>query len=79
MTRLMHELDTLHASYVDAINNAIAGDDVALATEMAAEYDRDALLLVADHEGRRDTSELPTHRDTPLRRVAARLATLRAA
>ena len=81
MTRLIDELDTLHASYVDAINHAIAADDVALAAEMAAEYDRDALLLAADHEGHPDPviGIRRDGRDSPLRRVAARLATLRAA
>ncbi|MFA6576421.1 MAG: hypothetical protein WCS84_13450 [Nocardioides sp.] len=89
MTRLIEELNTLHASYVDAINTAIAGDDVALAAELAAEYDRDALLLVADREGRRDLlplfgldrdgGRLPADRDTPLHRLVARVAALRAA
>jgi hypothetical protein len=89
MTRLIEELNTLHASCVHAINTAIAGDDVALAAELAAEYDRDALLLVADHEGRhdllplfgldRDGGRLPAERDTPLRRLVARVAALRAA
>ena len=88
MTRLTEELNTLHASYVDAINTAIESDDVALAAEMAAEYDQDALLLVADHEGHddllpseidRDDDRPSTDRDTPLRRLAAHVAALRAA
>lgn len=79
MTRLIEELNTLHASYVDAINTAIADDDDALATELAAGYDRDALLLVADREGRRDLLPLSVERVTPLRRLVARVAALRAA
>jgi len=75
MTRLIEELNTLHASYVDAINSAIESDDVELAAEMAAEYDRDALLLVADRDGRR----LPADPGSPLRRLAAHVAALRAA
>lgn len=89
MTRLIDELNALHASYVDAVNTAVAGDDLELAAEMAAEYDRDALLLMAEHEGRhdllplfgldRDGGRLPAERDTPLRRLVARVAALRAA
>ena len=75
MTRLIEELNTLHASYVDAINHAIESDDVELAAEMAAEYERDTLLLVADRDGRR----LPTGSGSPLRRLAAHVAALRAA
>jgi hypothetical protein len=84
MTRLIEELNTLHASYVDAINTAVADDNVALAAELAADYDHDALLLVADHEGRqdllplfgldRDGDRLSVERDTPLRRLVARLS-----
>ena len=89
MTRLIEELNTLHESYVDAINNAITEGDVALATELAADYDRDALLLVADREGRqdllplfgldRDGGRLHPERDTPLRRLVARHSARRAA
>lgn len=81
MTRLIEDLDTLHASYVDAINHAIADGDVALAAEMAAEYDRDTeLLTAADHEGGPELAPvLAIDRANPLRRVAARLAALRAA
>lgn len=89
MTRLIEELNTLHASYVDAINTAIEDNDVALAAELATDYDRDALLLLADREGRhdllplfgldRDGGRLSVERDTPLRRLVARVAALRAA
>jgi hypothetical protein len=89
MTRLIEELDTLHASYVDAINNAIADGEVALTAELAADYDHDALLMVADHEGRqdllplfgldRDGDRLPAVRRTPLRRLVARVSALHAA
>jgi hypothetical protein len=89
MTRLIEELDTLHASYVDAINNAIADGEVALTAELAADYDHDALLMVADHEGRqdllplfgldRDGDRLRAVRSTPLRRLVARVSALHAA
>ena len=89
MTRLIDELDALHAHYVEAVNTAVAHDDHALAAELTAAYDRDALLLMAEHEGRqdllplfgldRDGGELTVERDTPLRRLVARVAALRAA
>lgn len=89
MTRLIDELNTLHASYVDAINTAVTADDVDLAAELAAAYDRDALLLMAEREGRqdllplfgldRDGGPLAVERDTPLRRLVARVAARRAA
>ena len=75
MNRLHEELDTLHEWYVEAINNAIANDDLALATEMAAEHERDVLLLVADRDG----SRRPAGGGNPLRQLAAHVAALRAA
>ena len=89
MTRLIDELDALHAYYVDAINTAVSDDDPALAAELAADYDRDALLLMAEREGRQDLlplfglnpdgGRLTVERDTPLRRLVARVAALRVA
>ena len=89
MTRLIDDLNALHTHYVDAINTAVAGDDTELAAELAADYDRDALLLMAEREGRqdllplfgldRDGGRLVVERDTPLRRLVARVTALRAA
>jgi len=89
MTRLIDELDALHAYYVDAINTAVSTNDPELAAELAADYDRDALLLMAEHEGRQDLLPLfgltpdggrvTVERDTPLRRLVSRVAALRAA
>ena len=88
MTRLIDELNALHASYVDAINAAVAHDDLA-AADLAAEYDRDAILLMAEREGRQDLlplfgldaagNRLAVERDTPLRRLVKRVTALRAA
>jgi hypothetical protein len=79
----------LHASYVDAINTAVAQDDLATAADLAAEYDRDAILLMAEREGREDLlplfgldaagNHLAVERDTPLRRLVKRVTALRAA
>ncbi len=89
MTRLIDELNALHASYVDAINAAVAHDDVTTAADLAADYDRDAILLMAEREGRQDLLPLfgldtdggrvSVHRDTPLRRLVQRVGALRAA
>ena len=79
--RLIDELNDLHASYVDAINSAVARDDVAAAERLATEYDDAAVTLVAEREGK--THLLPLQRgpviDTPLRRLVARLRLPRAA
>ncbi len=80
--RLIDELDALHASYVEAVNAAVAQDDLALAEELAARYDREAILLMAEREGRQDLLPLfgfIAPRDTPLRRLARRLSTAQAA
>lgn len=89
MTRLIDELNTLHASYVDAINAAVAHGDLPTAADLAAEYDRDAILLMAEREGRQDLlplfgldaagNRLTVERDTPLRRLVKRVTALRAA
>jgi hypothetical protein len=89
MTRLIDELNALHASYVDAINTAVANDDLGTAADLAADYDRDAILLMAEREGRQDLlpllgldaagNRLAVERDTPLRRLVKRVTTLRAA
>ncbi|GAB3780983.1 hypothetical protein [Nocardioides ungokensis] len=81
MSRLIDDLNTLHASYVDAINAAVTENDPARAEELAAAYDTDAIAMIAEREGR--THQLPIRRpatpDTPLRRLVARVTALRAA
>jgi hypothetical protein len=80
-TTLVHELDDLHASYVEAINLAVAADDYARAEELAASYDAEAIQLIAEREGL--THLLPLQRrrtpDTRLRRLVRRLTSSRAA
>ena len=79
--RLIDELNALHASYVDAINTAVAHDDLVAAERLAAEYDDAAITLVAERAGK--THLLPLQRgpvvDSPLRRLVARLRLPRAA
>lgn len=88
-TRLIDELNALHTTYVQAINVAVEAGDLGLAAELAAEYDRDAILLMAEREGRqdllahfgldRDGGQVTVERDTPLRRLVRNLGALRAA
>jgi hypothetical protein len=86
-TRLTDELNTLYAAYVESINDAVAADDLALAAELAESYDRDAIMLMAEREGRQDLlarfgltqdgGRLSEQRDTPLRRLVKSVTALR--
>ena len=88
-TRLIDELNALYANYIESINDAVAADDLALAAELADSYDRDAILLMAEREGREDLlshfgltpdgGRLRVQRDTPLRRLVKSLTALRSA
>lgn len=74
--RLIEELDSLYDSYVSAVNAAVESDDLALAEELAHRYDREAVELMAEREGRQDLLPLfgsAQPRDTRLRRLARRL------
>ncbi len=78
--RLIDELNELYATYVHAINTAVTAGDLDRAEQLAAEYDDDAVRLVAEWEGK--THLLPLVRpvpETPLRRLVARLRVPRAA
>jgi hypothetical protein len=78
---LVDELTTMHASYVAAINAAVAHDNYASAEQLARDYDDEAIQLIAAREGK--THLLPITRghvvDTPLRTLVARLRATRAA
>jgi hypothetical protein len=81
MGRLIDDLNALHDGYAEAVNLAIAADDPARAEQLAAEYDDEAIRLIAVREGK--THLLPLQRpattDSGLRALLRRLATLRAA
>jgi hypothetical protein len=49
---LSQDLDVLHASYVDAINTAIASGQDDQVAELAASYDAEATEMVARREGK---------------------------
>lgn len=73
MTRtLVQELDAMHDQYVDAVNQAVADNDLARVERLAADYDRDATQLVAEREGRTDL--LPLARERQRRMALRRLA-----
>ena len=88
-TRLIDELDALHSSYVGALNTAVDAGRHTLVDELAADYERDAILLMAEREGRqdllghfgmdRDGNRLAAVRATPLRRLANTFSAKRAA
>ena len=88
-TRLIDELNALYANYIESINDAVAADDLTLAAELADSYDQDAILLMAEREGREDLlshfgltpdgGRLRVQRDTPLRRLVSSLTALRSA
>jgi hypothetical protein len=60
MARLIDDLNALHDRYVEAVNSAVAADDLPRAHRLAAEYDEEAIELIAVHEGR--TDQLPIRR-----------------
>ena len=81
MGRLIDDLDALHDRFAEAVNVAVASDDLARADQLAAEYDEEAILMIAVHEGR--THQLPIRRphgtDSRLRALLRRLSAHRAA
>jgi hypothetical protein len=81
MTRLVHEIDALHARYVEAINVAVAADDLPRADQLAAEYDAEAIALIAEREGLTHLLPLrpPGQPDSRLRAMLRHLTHHRAA
>jgi hypothetical protein len=81
MSRLIDDLNALHDGYVEAINLAIADDDLGRAERLAAEYDEEAIVMIAVHEGRTDLLPIrrPSHADSGLRALIRRLVARRAA
>lgn len=79
MARLIDDLNVLHDGFVGAVNSAVAADDLDLADRLAAEYDEEAIMMIAVHEGR--THELPIRRprsvDSGLRSRIRRLTDTR--
>jgi len=81
MGRLIDDLNVLHDHYVEAVNNAVAIDDLDRAQQLAADYDSDAIQLIAEREGRTHLLPIsrPTSVDSGLRALIRRLTGSRAA
>jgi len=81
MPRLIDDLNVLHDRYVESVNTAVGDDDLDRADRLAAEYDEEAILMIALHEGRTDMLPLrrPRHADSGLRAMIRRLTHHRAA
>jgi hypothetical protein len=75
MSRLIDDLNTLHDGFVVAINMAVADNDLDRADRLAAEYDEEAIEMIAVREGRTDLLPLrrPVHADSGLRALIRRL------
>jgi len=81
MSRLIDDLNTLHDGFVEAINIAVADDDLDRADRMAAESDEEAIEMIAIREGRTDLLPIrrPQHADSGLRALIRRISQRRAA
>ena len=81
MARLIDDLNALHDGFVEAINSAVASDDLDRADRLAAEYDEEAIQMIAIHEGKTDLLPIrpPQTADSGLRALIRRLTTHRAA
>jgi hypothetical protein len=81
MSRLIDDLNALHDRYVESVNVAVADNDLDRAHALAAQYDEEAILMVALHEGRTDLLPLrrPTSTDSALRALIRRLTRHQAA
>ena len=81
MSRLIDDLNTLHDGFVEAINIAVADDDLDRADRLAAEYDEEAIEMIAIREGRTDLLPIrrPQHSDSGLRALIRRISQRRAA
>jgi hypothetical protein len=81
MPRLIDDLNALHDRYIESVNLAVADDDLVRAHRLASEYDDEAILMIALHEGRTDMLPLrrPAHADSGLRATIRRLTHHRAA
>ena len=78
MSRLTDDLNALHDHYVESVNIAVGDDDLDRAERLASEYDDEAILMIALHEGRTDMLPLrsPRHADSGLRSRIRRLTHL---
>ena len=67
MTRLIDDLNVLHDGYVEAVNARVGDNDLARADRLAAEYDDEAIRMIAVHEGKTHLLPDPSSADRRLR------------
>jgi hypothetical protein len=81
MARLIDDLNALHDRYVEAVNLAVADDDLERAHRLAREYDDEAVELIAVREGKTDLMPIrrPNTADSGLRATIRRLTARRVA
>lgn len=81
MGRLIDDLNVLHDGFVEAVNLAVADDDLGRADRLAHEYDEQAIVMIAVHEGRTDLLPIrrPGDTDSGLRALVRRVTVRRAA
>jgi hypothetical protein len=81
MGRLIDDLNVLHDGFVEAVNLAVADDDLDRADRLAHEYDEQAIVMIAVHEGRTDLLPIrrPGDTDSGLRALVRRVTVRRAA
>ena len=81
MGRLIDDLNGLHDRYAEAVNRAVAADDLDRAWELASQYDDEAIRVIAAYEGKTDMLPLnrPPNADSGLRALLRRLNARRAA
>ena len=81
MGRLIDDLNVLHDGFVEAVNLAVADDDLGRADRLAQEYDEQAIVMIAVHEGRTDLLPIrrPGDTDSGLRALVRRVTVRRAA
>jgi len=81
MSRLIDDLNTLHDGFVEAINVAVAEDDLERADRLAADYDQEAIMMIAVREGRTDLLPIsrPQDEDSGVRARIRRVVQRRAA
>jgi len=75
MARLIDDLNSLHDRFIASVNTAVAEGDLVRADRLASEYDDEAIVMIALHEGRTDLLPLrrPAHADSGLRATIRRL------
>ena len=73
MSRLVEEIDAIHDRYREAVNLAVADDDLVRAEKMALAYDTEVTQLIAAREGLTHLLPLRQAGDSRLRQLIRRI------